>query len=117
MSMNQTSNEELLQLAIKAARRRDKENAKMLLTTVYQRDRRNESALLWLAKIASTRQERIGWLEKVLEINPENDTAKSALEKLQYRQAADENRTLVLFGGIAALMIILVLALLLVVLL
>lgn len=112
-----TSNEDILQLAIKAAQRKDKETARMMLMQIYNRDKRNEAALMWLAKVAETPAERISWLERVIEVNPGNEAAKNALERLQYKQAAKENRTLVIFGGIAVLMIVLVLVILLLVVL
>lgn len=104
-----TSNEELLQLGIQAAKRNDKQNARFLLLQVYERDKRNEVVLMWLAKIATDRTDRIRWLERVLDVNPDNAAAKRGLNKLKYKQAADENRKLLLFGGIAVLMIVLVL--------
>lgn len=109
-----TNNEELLQLGIQAVKRKDYQNARVLLLQVYERDRRNEVVMMWLAKIAGTRDERIQWLERVLDVNPDNTNAKSGLEKLKYKQAADENRTLLLFGGIAAVMIVLVLVIIII---
>ncbi|MFW5748440.1 MAG: hypothetical protein ACOCYT_02370 [Chloroflexota bacterium] len=114
MSDPQISNEDLLQLGIKAAKRKDRDNARMLLMQVYERDKRNEQAMLWLARVAGTRQERITWLERVLEYNPDHEQARKVLERIQYKEAAEENRALVLYGGIAALMIILTLAIILV---
>ncbi len=111
-----TSNEELLQLAIRTAKRKQRDNARMLFLQVYQRDPNNEIAMMWLAKIAPTRQKRIQWLEQVIEVNPNNEAALKGLEKLKYKQSADENRTLLLFGGVAVLMIVLVLAIVLIVL-
>ncbi|TVR19484.1 MAG: hypothetical protein EA396_12500 [Anaerolineaceae bacterium] len=106
----ETSNEELLQLGIQAVKRKDKQNARFLLMQVYERDKRNEVVLMWLAKIADDRQDRIRWLERVLDVNPDNAAAKRGLNKLKYKQASDENRKLLLFGGVAVLMIVLVLA-------
>ena len=109
METKGTSNEELLQLGITAAKRKNFQNARMLLLQVYERDKRNETAMMWLAKIAPTREERISWLERVVEeVNPDNEVAKKGLEQLRYKQAADENRTLLLFGGVAVFMILLV---------
>lgn len=108
METKGTSNEELLQLGITAARRKNKQNARVLFLQVYERDKRNETAMLWLAKVASNRQESIAWLERVVDVNPENETAKKGLEQLRYKQAADENRTLLLFGSVAVFMILLV---------
>lgn len=113
MSSN-TTNEELLQLGIQAVKRKDFQNARVLLLQVYERDRRNEIVMMWLAKIAPSRDEKIQWLERVLDVNPDNDNAKTGLDKLKYKQASDENRTLLLFGGIAAVMIVLVLVIIII---
>ncbi|MDZ4672739.1 MAG: hypothetical protein SH821_17895 [Phototrophicales bacterium] len=106
MVNKQTSNEDLLQLAIKAAKEGQKEGARVMFRQIHSRDKRNETTIMWLAKIATTEKERISWLTKALELNPTNDTAKKALEKMNYRDQANQNKTLLLFGGIAAFMII-----------
>lgn len=106
MVNKQTSNEELLQLAIKAAKEGQKDGAKMMFRQIYSRDKRNETALMWLAKLATSKKEREEWLTKALELNPTNEIAKKALEKMAYRDSANQNKTLILFGGIAAFMII-----------
>lgn len=111
---SKTNNEELLQLGIQAVKRKDFQNARVLLLQVYERDRRNEVVMMWLAKIAPTADERIQWLERVLDVNPDNQNAKSGLEKLKYKQASEENRTLLLFGGIAVVMIVLVLVIIII---
>jgi hypothetical protein len=114
MSARDTSNEELLQLGIQAVKRKDIQNGRVLLLQVYERDKRNETVMLWLAKIATSREERIQWLERILDVNPDNLQAKKGLDKLKYKQASDENRTLLLFGSIAAVMVILVLVIIVV---
>lgn len=114
--MQSTTNEDLLQLAKRAAKLKNYDNARMMLLQIYERDKRHEAAMMWLAKLAQTRADRIMWLQRVLEVNPDHAQAAQALEKLQYKQAAEENRTLLIYGGIAAFMIVLVLALIFVVL-
>ena len=106
MVNKQTSNEELLQLAVKAAKDGQKDGAKMMFRQIHSRDKRNETAIMWLAKLASSEKERISWLTKALELNPTNEAAKKALDKMNYRESANQNKTLILFGGIAALMVI-----------
>ncbi|MDX2077122.1 MAG: hypothetical protein SFZ02_11870 [bacterium] len=106
MVNKQTSNEELLQLAVKAAKDGQKDGAKMMFRQIHTRDKRNETAIMWLAKLASSEKERISWLTKALELNPTNEAAKKALDKMNYRESANQNKTLILFGGIAALMVI-----------
>ena len=103
----QTNNEELLQMAIRAVKGGQEDGARVMLRQIYGRDKRNESAMLWLAKIGRNQKERTKWLERILEINPENETAQKALSKMTYNKAATENRTMLIFGGVAAVMIIL----------
>lgn len=109
-----TNNEELLNLAKKAARSGNKDGARVMFRQVYDRDKRNEDAMLWLAKIARSEQEREQWLRRVLDQNPDNATAQRALEKLNYNRSARNNRTLIMFGGVAVVMLLIVLALILV---
>jgi hypothetical protein len=106
MVNKQTSNEELLQLAVKAAKDGQKDGAKMMFRQIHSRDKRNETAIMWLAKLSGSEKERISWLTKALELNPTNEAAKKALDKMNYRESANQNKTLILFGGIAALMVI-----------
>ncbi len=91
-----TSNEDLLQLAIRAAKTGQKDGAKVMFRQVYNRDKRNERAMMWLAKLSKTPRERQQWLRRVLQINPSNEAAAEALRKMQYRSAASDNRLLLI---------------------
>lgn len=102
-------NEQMLQLAIQTYRSGNRENAKMLLRQVHQRDRHNTSALLWLAKISRHPQERMHWLERLLEIDPEHETAQKTIKRIRYRRAAAENKVLLQLGSITAIMLIMTL--------
>jgi t-SNARE complex subunit (syntaxin) len=46
------------------------------------------------------------WLQRVLKVNPSNETAKATLDRMAYKTAARENRILVIFGAVAAVLII-----------
>ena len=109
MRNNQTSNEDLLQLAVKAAKEGQKEGARVMFRQLHTRDKRNETAIMWLAKLATSQEERVSWLTKALELNPTNEVAKKALEKLDYAEKSNQNKILLLFGSVAVLMIITVL--------
>lgn len=111
----QANNEELLNLGIQSAKRGNKDAARNLLRQVWQRDRRNERAMMWLAKIARNEKERREWLERVISINPDNETARNAIKGIEHKSASRENLTLILFGGVAAVMIIVVIAVVLVI--
>lgn len=104
---NQPNREELLQLAIRTAKSGNKEGARVMLRQVLSEDRYNERAMMWMAKIASTKSERRQWLERALEVNPNNDQAKAALKKMVYKTSARENRTLLIYGMVAGVLIVL----------
>ena len=112
---DQANNEELLQLGIQSAKRGDKEAARNLLRQVWQRDRRNERAMMWLAKLGRNKKERREWLERVLAINPENETARGTLKNIAHNSAAQENRTLLLVGGVVVVMFVIVIAVVIVI--
>ena len=103
---NVPNREELLQLAIDAARRGQKDGARVMFRQILEQDKRNERAMMWMAKLADIKAERIKWLEAVLTVNPDNMQARQALERIRYVGAANENRTLVLFGVVAAVLIL-----------
>jgi len=104
---DRVDSEELLQLAIRAVKSRQRDGARVMLRQLLARDRRNESAMLWLAKIARNPTERAKWLARVLEVNAENEAAQRALDRMRYQQAAVENRMLMVFGSASVVMLIL----------
>jgi hypothetical protein len=108
------NNEQLLQMGINAAKQGQNDGARVTLMEVYNRDKRNERAMLWLAQVARTTNEREMWLRRVLKVNPDNPTARKALKKLQYKGAARENRTLLIFGAVLAVMLVIMIAVLII---
>jgi len=76
-------------------------------------DKRNERAMMWMAKIADTKAERKKWLDHVLTVNPDNEAARGALQKMAYTRSARENRVLLIFGMIAGVMVVLAIVLIL----
>jgi Tfp pilus assembly protein PilF len=109
LSAKQPNREELLQMAIRTAKAGNKEGARVMLRQVLSEDKRNERAMLWMAKTAPSRSERQQWLERVLQINPDNDQARAALKRMAYRRSARDNRTLLIFGMVAGVLIVLAL--------
>src|SRR5664279_448836 len=93
--------EELLQMAISAARGGNKRPARLMFEQVLKQDKDNERAMMWLAKLAESNAERREWLTRVLNVNPNNDTARNALKKMAYKRSARDNRTLLTFGVLA----------------
>jgi hypothetical protein len=104
---NTPNREELLQLAIRAAKHGNRESARVMFRQVLDEDKRNERAMMWMAKLAGSKNERRQWLNRVLLINPNQYAAKNALRKMQYSSSARDNRVLIIFGVVAGVLIIL----------
>jgi len=95
-------------MGIRAAKSGNNDGARIFFEQVLGQDRRNERAMMWMAKITTdNKAERKKWLERVLEVNPDNQQAKDALKKIVYKKTANENRTLLLFGVVAGVLIVL----------
>ena len=71
-----------LQAGIQAARSGDRSRARRLLGEVIAADRNNESALMWLASVTTSVNERRSYLDRALRINPNNARARQALQQL-----------------------------------
>lgn len=63
-----------------------KDFAKQCFLQAVNHDSQNEMAWLWLASVSDSEEEKSSHLEKVLSINPENETAKSLLEAMMQKQ-------------------------------
>ncbi|NWF70242.1 MAG: hypothetical protein HXY40_14240 [Chloroflexi bacterium] len=107
---NQPNREELLQLAIAAAKNGQKEGARVMFRQVLAEDKKNERALMWMAKLAGSKKERQQWLQRALNANPDNSTARDALAKMAYTEKASQNRMLLTLGVVLAIIIVLALA-------
>ena len=112
---NQPDREELLDMAITAAKQGQKQGARVMLRQVLNQDKRNERAMMWLARLATNEKERNQWHSRVLMVNPDNDTARDALEKMDYQNQAESNRLLIVLGVVVGVMIILVIAVIIIV--
>ncbi|MFN8449327.1 MAG: tetratricopeptide repeat protein [Anaerolineae bacterium] len=71
---------DLRQRGIQLAKAGQRDEARQLLQQSIRIDPDNEAAWLWLASVARDNRERLFCLQKLLEINPENETARKALE-------------------------------------
>lgn len=104
---NQTPNrEELIQMAVRSAQSGNRSAARVMFRQILTEDKENERALLWMAKLAESKDERVEWLQRVLRVNPTNSVAQEALQKIHYTKSARDNRTLVTFGVAAGVLII-----------
>lgn len=99
--------EELLKMAIRTAQAGNKTAARMMFRRVLSEDKRNERAMIWMAKLADSKNERVQWLNRVASVNPNNETAKEALRKMHYKRSAKDNRILLTFGVIAGVLLVL----------
>jgi len=73
----------LLQSAISAVRARRLSEGRALLQQVLAAEPNNETAWLWLAAAVETPGERLAALTRVLQINPANQSARRALDRLR----------------------------------
>lgn len=71
-----------LREGIDAAKRGDKTTARRLLQQVLSADGDNELALMWMASVVDSVNERRFYLERALSINPNNPRAREALRRL-----------------------------------
>ncbi|MGB9633862.1 MAG: hypothetical protein ACPL8I_11055, partial [Chloroflexaceae bacterium] len=65
----------ILQLGIEAARDNKKEEARQLFRLLTRQEPTNIQGWLWLAGVAENREERQAALERVLELDPDNEMA------------------------------------------
>jgi len=81
---------ETLQRAIAEVRSGDKEIGQRLLAEVIRNDPRNETAWLWMSSAIDSDDDRRRYcLERVLAINPQNQTARQRLETLGQKQVSE----------------------------
>ena len=73
---------ELRQRGIAAAKAGQNDSARQLLQQSLRLDPASEPAWIWLASIARDRRERLFCFQKLLEINPQNETALKALASM-----------------------------------
>ncbi len=117
-----------LQEAISLAQMGQRTEARTLLEAVVSADPSQELAWLWLATVSTNREERIGFLERALALNPNNTTAQQAYLRLTGQayepppQAAEaaarppeppiSMRTFLMLMGAAALVVVVIVAVL-----
>jgi tetratricopeptide (TPR) repeat protein len=86
--MAQEQAKQLLQQGIAAARGGQADVARQLFRQAARFDPRNEAAWQWLITVAEDNNERIFCLKQLLAINPQNDRARDALQRLSAEPAA-----------------------------
>lgn len=103
----QPNREELLQMGIRAAKAGNTDAARLTFQQILSQDKRNERAMMWMAKIAASKAERKKWLNRALAVNPDNEAARKQLYKINHSEAAKQNRVLLIFGVVSGVMIVL----------
>jgi twitching motility two-component system response regulator PilG len=74
--------------AITAAKLGQHQLARQILAELVERDPRNESAWLWVAALSEDKQQAMAALERVLDINPNNQQALNALALARLQESA-----------------------------
>jgi CheY-like chemotaxis protein len=77
-----------VQRGIEADRENRRDFARQCFMQAVVHDNRSEMAWLWLASIAETSEEKAAHLQRVLEINPNNETALASLKFAKDRSSA-----------------------------
>jgi hypothetical protein len=82
--------ENALQQAIALIKSGNKKGGGQILAEIVKKDPRNINAWLWLSSCVNSDPQRIFCLNKVLEIDPNHNVARSALSKLQQPEPPTE---------------------------
>ncbi|PJF43745.1 MAG: hypothetical protein CUN55_07485 [Phototrophicales bacterium] len=102
--------EELLQIATTTLKQGNKQGAEVIIRQVIEADKYNDRAWVLLAGTTDDPLERRRWLQQALRINPNNQTARRALEKMEQVQANVKDLT-VYYGTIGLVIALAMLAL------
>ena len=87
--MSTASATNFLQQGITAAKAGNKPLARQYLLQALERYSDSEACWLWLAIVAESLEERAGYLQQVLALNPQNQRAAQALKQLQDKLAQE----------------------------
>jgi hypothetical protein len=82
-----------LKEAIAAIKAGDTNTGQALLRQVLQETPQNETAWLWMAVVANDSAQKKKYLQHVLEINPDNMTAREGLDRLEISETTEEAPT------------------------
>jgi thioredoxin-like negative regulator of GroEL len=86
--------EQLMQLGIQTAKEGNKPNARVIFQQILDIDKQNERALLWMAAVAATPEDRVRYLKTVLRVNPNNKTAQKQLESMKRKKASNNSQVM-----------------------
>ena len=109
--MSQTPNkEQLYRMAVEAVKNGQKQPARMMFQQILQIDGRDIRAMMYMAKIAPSAEERAQWLQRVLKIDPKNQGAKKALGKIENRDMAKRNKMYFRVGAVVYVILVIVIS-------
>jgi Tfp pilus assembly protein PilF len=86
--------DDLMRLGMSTAKQGNRDNARVIFRQVLDADKRHVGAWLWLASLAENNTDRRRYLETVLRLDPDNETAKKQLAKLDQAVSRSENASL-----------------------
>jgi|GEM_PF-5985864 len=86
--------DDLLKKAIIAIKSGDKNQGKQLLIKILEENSQNELAWLWMSKCVDKNEHKIDCFKRVLEINPDNITAKQELERIRTLNTIKQSPTI-----------------------
>jgi type II secretory pathway component HofQ len=97
--------EELLQIAMSTLKQGNKQGAEVIVRQVLEADKYNDRAWVLLAFTTEDETQRRRWLNQALRLNPKNNAATRALEKLDRKRTNVKDRTIFIgtMGLVAAL--------------
>ena len=98
--------EELMQLGVRTAKNGNKEGARVIFEKILAVDKRHERAWLWMASLSDDDIERRRYLQTVLNINPNNSSARKYLKAMDQSVSSSERRSLVVGGIIVGILVI-----------
>ncbi len=73
----------LVQRGVDAVKDDRKGFARQCFEQALEHEAENEMAWLWLASVADSEEEKVSYFEKVLNVNPDNETAQTSLKSIQ----------------------------------
>lgn len=108
-TQNTPNREQLINMAIRSAKQGQRKAARMMLQKVLAEDKRNERAMIMMAKLASSDKDKRKWYNRTLQVNQDNAAALDGIAKLDYEDAAARNRALyriIVGSGVAIVIVI-----------
>jgi thioredoxin-like negative regulator of GroEL len=98
--------DDLMRLGVRTAKAGNRDNARVIFQQVLDQDKRNEAAWLWMASLAENSVDRRRYLETVLQLNPDNQTAANQLASMDKAVKSSEGASIRLGIMILAVLVL-----------